>query len=87
MTIDPRLEKPPTMMQKEFKNQTNRIKRLLLLNENLRLNHIVEGTDEIREICEEYVDIFKLPGNSLTATTAKEHTIPTPTIPKSRAIT
>jgi hypothetical protein len=30
---------------------------------------------------------FKLPGDTLTATTAAEHTIPTPTIPKGRAIT
>jgi hypothetical protein len=28
--------------------------------------------------------MFKLPGDSLTATTATEHTIPTPTIPKGR---
>jgi uncharacterized protein YpiB (UPF0302 family) len=56
ITTDHKLEKPPTMMHKqEFKNQTNRIKRLQLLNENLRLNHIVEGADEIRGICEEYV--------------------------------
>jgi hypothetical protein len=33
------------------------------------------------------VDIFKLPGDSLTATTATEHSIPTPSIPKGRAIT
>jgi hypothetical protein len=57
------------------------------LNENLRLGHITEGVSEIRKICEEYVDIFKLPGDSLSATTAAEHTIPTPTIPKGRAIT
>jgi hypothetical protein len=88
MTADPKLEKPPTMMCKqECKNQTNKVKRLQLLNENLRLNHIVEGADDIRRICEEYVDVFKLPGDSLTATTAAEHSIPTPTIPKGRAIT
>jgi hypothetical protein len=88
MTTDPKLEKPPTMMHKrDFKTQTNRMKRLQLLNENLRLSHIVEGTSDIRKICEEYVDIFKLPGDSLTATTVTEHTIPTPTIPKGRAIT
>jgi hypothetical protein len=88
MTTDPKLERPPTLMHKqEFKNQNSETKRLQLLDENLRLSHIIEGTDEIRKICEEYVDIFKLPGDSLTATTAAEHTIPTPTIPKGRAIT
>jgi hypothetical protein len=80
MTTDPKLEKPPTMSHKqEPSNRTNKIKLLQLLNEKLRLSHIVEGADDIREICEEYVVIFKLPGDSLTATTAAEHTIPTPT--------
>jgi hypothetical protein len=88
MSVDPKLEKPPTMMhKKDFTTQTNRIKRLQLLSENLRLSHIVEGASDIRNICEEYVTIFKLPGDSLTATTATEHTIQTPTIPKGRAIT
>jgi hypothetical protein len=88
MTTNPKLEKPPTMMRKqEFQNKTSKTKRLQLLNKNLRLDHIVEGSDEIRKICEEYVDIFKFPGDSLTATTAAEDTIPTPTIPKDRAIT
>jgi hypothetical protein len=62
-------------------------KRLYPLKEKLRLNHIVEGAEDIRKICEEYADIFKLPGDSLTATTATEHSIPTPSIPKGRAIT
>jgi hypothetical protein len=88
MITDPKLEKPPTMMHRQVTEiQTNRVQRLQLLNENLRLSHITEGSNEIRNICEEYVDIFKLPGDALTATTATEHTIPTPTIPKGRAIT
>jgi hypothetical protein len=88
MIADPKLEKPPTMMHRRVAEiQTNKVKRLQLLNENLRLRHIIEGSNEIRNICEEYVDIFKLPGDALTATTAAEHTIPTPTIPKGRAIT
>jgi hypothetical protein len=88
MTTDLKLEKPPTMINKqEVEEQTNRSKRLRLLNENLRLDHITEGSDEIRKIREEYTDAFKLPGYSLTTTTAAEHTIPTPTIPKGRAIT
>jgi hypothetical protein len=88
MMSNPKLEKPPTMsFKQENKIQTNKAKRLQLLRGNLRLNHIVEGADDIRNICEEYIDVFKLPGDSLTATTAAEHTIPTPTIPKGRAIT
>jgi hypothetical protein len=79
MTADPKLEKPPTMIHKrEAFIQTNKMKRLQLLHENLRLSHITEGTDDIRKICEEYIDIFKLPGDPLTATTAVEHTIPNP---------
>jgi hypothetical protein len=63
------------------------VKRLQLLSEKLRLGHIVDGANDIRKICEEYADIFKLPGDSLSATTAAEHTVPTPTIPKGRATT
>jgi hypothetical protein len=88
MTVNPKLEKPPTMAHRqENACQINKIKRLKLLNENLRLGHTIEGADDIRKICEEYTDVFKLPGDSLTATTAAEHTIPTPSIPKGRAIT
>jgi hypothetical protein len=61
MTTDPKLEKPPTrIFKRENINQINRIKRLQLLNEKLRLNHTVDGADDIRKICEDYVDIFKL---------------------------
>jgi hypothetical protein len=63
------------------------VKRLQLLSERLRIGHIVDGAKDIRKTCEEYADIFKLRGDSLTATIAAEHTIPTPTIPKGRAIT
>jgi hypothetical protein len=88
MTANPQLENPPTMKWKqECGNHVNKAKRLQLLNEKLRLGHIVDGANDIREICEEYADIFKLPGGSLTATTAAEHTIPTPNIPKGRALT
>jgi hypothetical protein len=58
-----------------------------LLKETLRLDHIKERANEIKRICEEYVDVFKLPGDTLTATTATEHSVPTPSIPKGRAIT
>jgi hypothetical protein len=83
MTANPKLEKLPTMICKqECGNHANKAIRLQLLNEKLRLGHIVEWGK-----VHEYADIFKLPGNSLTVTTVVEHTIPTPTIPKGRAIT
>jgi hypothetical protein len=52
----------------------------------LRLAHVKEGEHEIRRICAEYADIFQLPGDRLTATSAIEHCIPTPTLPANRAI-
>jgi hypothetical protein len=56
---DPKLEKPPTRIyETENINRINKIKRLQLLNEKLRLNNIVDGPDDIRKICEEYVGIF-----------------------------
>jgi hypothetical protein len=53
----------------------------------LRLSHVKEGEESIRELCEEYGDIFKLQGDKLTGTTAVMHHIPTPNFPKGRAIT
>jgi hypothetical protein len=38
------------------------------------------------KICEKFNDIFYLPGDKLTFTTATEHTIPTPTIDSSLGI-
>jgi hypothetical protein len=90
MVNTPKLERPPTMIKKQdIGNCTKEkeAKRIKLLNENLRLDHISEGANDIRRICTEYVDVFKLPGDSLTATTATKHSIPTPSIPKGRAIT
>ena len=52
----------------------------------LRLAH-VKGEDEIRQICAEYMDVFKLPGDKLTTTSAIKHYIPTPTISANRSIT
>ena len=34
-----------------------------LLQAQLRLAHLKEGEREIRQICAEYVDVFKLPGD------------------------
>ena len=53
----------------------------------LRLAHIKEAEEEIRRICAEYKDVFKLPGDRLTATSAIKHYIPSPSIPANRALT
>ena len=45
-----------------------------------------EERDSLVKICEEFNDIFHLPGDTLTFTTATEHTIPTPTIDPMRGI-
>jgi hypothetical protein len=57
------------------------------LQAQLRLAHIKEGEEEIRQIFTEYMDFFKLPGDKLTATSAIKHYIPIPTIPANRSIT
>ena len=51
-----------------------------LLQEQLRLANVKEGEQKIRQICAEYVDVFKLPKDKLNATSAVNY-IPTPTIP------
>lgn len=86
----PILKKPPTQLN----NSTDRTnedafakRRIELLYDNLRLQHIEEGAKDIRDICSEFVDVFKLPGDKLTSTTAAKHYIPTPSIPKGRPIT
>jgi hypothetical protein len=56
------------------------------LQAQLRLAH-VKGEEEIRQICAEYIDVFKLPGDKLTATSAMKHYIPTPSFPANRALT
>jgi hypothetical protein len=88
MITDPKLENPPIRIYKqENRNQVSKMRRLQFLNDKLRLDHIVDGKEEIRKICEEYIDVFKLPGDPLTVKTAAEHTIPTPVIPKGKATT
>jgi hypothetical protein len=64
----PKLEKPPTRIQGQGVRQpttATSTKRSRLLKEKLRLDHVTEGAKEIREISEEYADIFKLPGDAL----------------------
>jgi hypothetical protein len=69
------------MTQQEPRNRNR------LLQSQLRLAHLKEGEQEIRQTCTEYADVVKLPGDKLTSTSAVEHRIPTPTIPTNRAIT
>jgi hypothetical protein len=70
-----------TIEQRESKKRNQK------LQDQLRLTHVKDGEGEIRQICAEYVDVFKLPGDKLTVTSGIEHHIPTPSIPAHRAIT
>jgi len=58
-----------------------------VLQAQLRLAHVKEGEQQIRRICAECVDVFKLAGDKLTATSAIKHNTPTPTIPVNTSIT
>jgi hypothetical protein len=58
-----------------------------MLQAQLQLAHVKEGEEEIRQICAEYIDVFKLPGDKLTATSSIKHYIPTPSFPANRALT
>jgi hypothetical protein len=61
--------------------------RLTNLRNQLRLDHLnSEERASIVTICEEYNDVFHLPGDKLTCTSTIEHAIPTPTIDPHRAI-
>jgi hypothetical protein len=46
----------------------------------------IEERTSILAICEEYNDIFHLPGDKLTCTSTIQHAIPAPTIDPYRAI-
>jgi hypothetical protein len=61
--------------------------RLSGLYHHLRLDHLDrEERASILTICEEYNDLFHLPGDKLTCTSTIEHAIPTPTVDPHRAI-
>jgi hypothetical protein len=54
---------------------------LLSLSDYLRLDHLnSEERSSIVSLCEEYSDLFHLPGDKLTCTSTIEHSIPTPTV-------
>jgi len=55
--------------------------RLSKLRDELRTEHLnSEERISLVKICEEYNDVFYLPGDKLTFTTAAEHAIPTPAV-------
>jgi hypothetical protein len=57
------------------------------LRKKLRTDHLNnEERRSVTKICEDYNDIFHLPGDRLTTTTAVEHVIPTPSIDACRGI-
>ena len=53
---------------------------------NQRLDQVIEGKNEIIQLCSKYSDMFKLERDKLTSTAAK-HYIPTPNIPRDTAVT
>jgi len=61
--------------------------RLRELRKRIRTDHLNNQEKRaIMNICEYYNDIFRLPGDKLTTTTAIEHAIPTPGIDPCRGI-
>jgi hypothetical protein len=57
------------------------------LRERVRTDHMTDvERRSIMRICEDYNDIFHLPGDRLSVTTAAEHAIPTPGIDQCRGI-
>jgi hypothetical protein len=61
--------------------------RLSKLRNELRTDHLnSEEKLSLVKICEEYNDVFYLPGDKLTFTTAAEHAIPNPAIYPTRGM-
>ena len=61
--------------------------RLRELRQRIRIDHLNDQERRaIMNTCEYYNDIFKLPGDNLTTTTAMEHAISTPGIDPCRGI-
>ncbi|KAJ4435279.1 hypothetical protein ANN_23857, partial [Periplaneta americana] len=54
---------------------------------NIRLAHVKEGKEELLSLCQEYNDIFRLPGDRLTEVKGLVHTIPTPHINPHKPLT
>ena len=84
------IEREPELTVESIKSLDLQLKgenRNKMLLSKLRLAHIKEGAEELKQICLEFNDIFKLPGDRLSETKSTVHHIPTPSIPKGRAIT
>jgi hypothetical protein len=61
--------------------------RLHKLRGKIRTDHLNdEERRSVLRICEDYNDLFHLPGEKLTTTTAIEHAIPTPSMDSCRGI-
>jgi hypothetical protein len=54
----PKLIKPPCKFERQSKEELFSQQRLDELNKKLRLSHVKEGEESIRELCEEYADVF-----------------------------
>ena len=78
------LPKPSGRFQDATSKESHTRKQML--QSQLRLTHIKEGEEEIRQICAEYMDVFKLPGDRLKATSAITHYIPNLSIPANTAL-
>jgi hypothetical protein len=91
----------PIVDLEEFEIETNTIQvdtfvaqgaatqedRLRELRKRIRTDHLNDQERRaIMNICEYYNDIFKLPGDNLTTTTAIEQAVPTPGIDPCRGI-
>lgn len=87
MTINVLFEQNQEQHMESMLINQERQNRLKLLYENLRLDHLNDNERKsIIEICNNYNDIFYLPGDTLTATDAVEHSIPTPSLNKHNVI-
>ena len=76
-------ERPPTQhtCNTTCQNKSqNKEQRHELLDKNLRIDHIIEGKESLRSLCNQYRDIFHLPGDKPTETKGATHVIPTPNI-------
>ena len=66
---------------------TDKFRRINLLSHRLRLHHLSEeDRTAIVKVCNQYHNIFYLPGDKLTCTQTIEHSIPTPTTDKTRGL-
>jgi hypothetical protein len=81
------LDKSESALTPTFSAVTGSDSRISNLRNQLRLDHLnSKERTSLVAICEEYNDIFHLPGDKLTCTSTIEHAIPTPTVDPHRAI-